>query len=267
MREQTDPRQLPLFPELSEHADVASITTLPAFEKALGNLINMSDLGAFIQLHVSGLEKLYTINLNELKIPGDFIKIGLDIQPVTVHLFPQEIRSQLKKFTYEIKSFFNDKNSFKTSFGYFLFRSHFSLWKHFLDSMKKTINDYVYKEFSHGEYGKMFLNHFDEGYDYFKQIADITSPWEFHDRLMLKDIGNLRDTYEKQNETVYSLKPTEVDYPFQYLVTKTMHIPMILHGFIDQIQVSSIFKTIHLEYLQDKSIQSIEDIQNLIKGM
>jgi len=58
MREQLDPRQLPLFPELSKNADVASITTLPAFEKALNNLINMSDLGAFIQLNVSGLGKI-----------------------------------------------------------------------------------------------------------------------------------------------------------------------------------------------------------------
>ncbi|NQV37320.1 MAG: hypothetical protein HQ509_04835 [Candidatus Marinimicrobia bacterium] len=267
MREQLDPRQLPLFPELSQHADVASITTLPAFEKALGNLINMSDLGAFIQLNVSGLEKLYSINLNEVNVPNEFLKKDESLVTNTIHLFPQETRSQLKKFTYEIKSFFNDKNSFKTSFGYFLFRSHFTLWKHFLESMKKSINDYVYKELSHGEYGKMFLTHFDEGYTYFKQIADITAPWEFHNRLTLKDISEARNIINQKHETVYSLKSTDIDYPFHYVVSKTLHVPMVLHEYVEQIQISAIFKTIHLEYLQDKTINSIEDIQELVRKM
>jgi len=42
---------------------------------------------------------------------------------------------------------------------------------------------------------------------------------------------------------------------------------MVLHEFVEQIQISAIFKTIHLEYLQDKTINSIEDLQELIRGM
>ncbi|MFQ6605548.1 MAG: hypothetical protein ACE5D8_08350, partial [Fidelibacterota bacterium] len=181
MREQLDPRQLALFPELSRNADVASITTLPAFERALNNLIRMSDLGAFIQLNTQGLEKLYTINLVETTVPMDFLKNANHLTPVTIQLFPQEIRNQLKKFTYELKSFFNEKNSFKTSFGYFLFRSHFTLWRHFLDGTKKSIQDFIYKELSHGQYGKLFLQSFNTGYNYFQEVADYTAPWQFRE--------------------------------------------------------------------------------------
>ena len=63
MQEQTDPRQIALFPELSKHASIPSITTLPAFDKALSNLIKISDMGAFIELKIGGLERLYTLNI------------------------------------------------------------------------------------------------------------------------------------------------------------------------------------------------------------
>lgn len=267
MREQLDPRQLPLFPELSRNADVPSITTLPAFERALNNLIKMSDLGAFIQLNTAGFEKLYTINLPEASIPSDFLKADQSLTPLTVYLLPPENRNHLKKFTYEIKSFFNDKNSFKTSFGYFLFRSHFTLWKHFLDGIRKSISDYIYLEFSHGQYGKLFLRHFETGYNYFREAAEITAPWVFTDRLLLQDIHETRKRLIRDHETLNSLKPTEINFPFEYIVLKSLHIPLVLHDFVDQIQISAIFKTIHLEYLQDKSIESIEDIQDLIQNM
>jgi pterin-4a-carbinolamine dehydratase len=267
MREPQDPRQLPLFPELSEHASIPSITTLPEFDRALNNLIKMSDLGAFIQLNIQGLEKVYTLNLAELDIPADFLRGDTPPSPVTIHLFPSEIRNQLKKFVYEIKSFFNNKNSFRTSFGYFLFRPHFTLWKHYLDQMKKTINDYLYRELSRGQYGKYFLSHFQQGYDFLKNIADITAPWEFHPKILLKDIDAQRKVLMEKQRTVHNLKPTEVDYPFELLTAKTQHVPMVLHDYITQIQISAIFKTIHLEYLADKTIQSIDDIRALIREM
>ena len=57
MQEQTDPGQIALFPELSKHASIPSITTLPAFDKALSNLIKISDMGAVIELKIGGLER------------------------------------------------------------------------------------------------------------------------------------------------------------------------------------------------------------------
>jgi hypothetical protein len=67
-----DPGQLPLFPELSTGQNIPSLATLPEFGKALQNLIRMSDLGAFIELNIQGVDKLYTINLHDLDIPQDF---------------------------------------------------------------------------------------------------------------------------------------------------------------------------------------------------
>ena len=67
MQEQSDPRQIALFPELSKHSAIPSITTLPAFDKALSNLIRISDMGAFIELSISGLERVYSLNIQEME--------------------------------------------------------------------------------------------------------------------------------------------------------------------------------------------------------
>ena len=58
----------------------------------------------------------------------------------------------------------------------------------------------------------------------------------------------------KNNLPFASLKPTEVTYPFDLLIYKTNHIPISLKDFVENIQISSIFKSIHLEYLADKKI-------------
>lgn len=267
MREPTDPNQMPLFPELSRNADIPSITTLPQFDRALGNLIRMSDLGAFIQLNVTGMDKLYTLNIKEQNIPGDFIKSDAPSASRTFYLFPGEVRNRLKKFSYDIKSFFTANNSFRTSFGYFLFRSHFSIWKIYLEESRKNLDQDLYKILGHGNYGKFFLNAVTEGYDYLKSIADLTAPWEFQDRLLLKDIDAKRKEQTESHMTVFSIPPTEVTYPIDLLVSKTLHIPLTHQEYIEQIQVSSIFKTIHLEYLVDKKIESIEDIKTLVNSM
>ncbi|NOZ75224.1 MAG: hypothetical protein GXO90_07570, partial [FCB group bacterium] len=65
MTETPDPRQIHLFPELSEHPDLPSITTLPEFDHALNNLIKISDLGAFIQLKIQGMDKRYSLHFHE----------------------------------------------------------------------------------------------------------------------------------------------------------------------------------------------------------
>ena len=72
MQDISDPRQIALFPELSKHATIPSISTIPEFDKALSNLIKISDLGAFTELKIGGLERLYTINIQELDIPTRF---------------------------------------------------------------------------------------------------------------------------------------------------------------------------------------------------
>lgn len=267
MQEQTNPRQIALFPELSKHAGIPSITTLPAFDRALSNLIKISDLGAFIELKISGLEKLYSIKIQELDIPSDFLKTDISTIPFSSHLFPNDFRNELKKKSYEVKSFFTAPNSFRTSFGYFLYRSHFSLWKLYLEKMNKSIKETLYSELGYGKYSNYFLAHFKEGYDYLKSIADVVAPWEFDEELDIKKIQFRRSELYENQLTITSLKPTEISYPLDLLIFKTNHIPISLKDYVENIQITSIFKSIHLEYLAEKKITSIEDIKQLVKNV
>ncbi len=260
-----NPSQLSIFPELSGDMTAPSIATIPEFDNALGNLIKMSDLGAFIQINIHGIDKSFSLNLNELHIPSEFIQ--KNILPITIHLFPQEIRNELKKLTYEIKSFFNRGNSFNTSFGYFLFRSHFPQWKSYLKTCQDSINNYISNTFSKGMYGHYFLEHFQQGCCMIKEGADMRAPWVFKEKILLKDIQDQRHGLSDNNITLSTLKPTDIDYPFQLMVLKTSHIPMVLHQYQAQVHVHSVFKTIHLEYLTDIEINTIEDVRKLTKKL
>ncbi len=266
MSDKTDPRQIALFPELSKNAAIPSITTLPAFDKALNNLIKISDMGAFIELKISGLERVYSINLQELDIPEDFIKKDISSITFSINLFPSNFQNNLKKKSYEVKSFFNVHNSFRTSFGFFLYRSHFSMWKIYLEKMNKSIKDDLYHSLGQGKYAEYFLENFQEGYDYLKSIAGIVAPWEFGE-IDINMIKNRRNKFTENVQTIASLKATEVTYPFDLLIHKTNHIPISLKDYVENIQISSIFKSIHLEYLVDKKITNIDDIKNLVKNV
>jgi len=266
MREKSNPRQIELFPELSRHAVIPSITSLPAFDRALNNLIKISDMGAFIQLKISGLEKSYSINIQELDIPQDFIKRDISTIPFSIHLFPPDFKNEIKKLSYEVKSFFTTHNSFNTSFGYFLYRSHFSLWKHYIEKMNISMKQTLYSKLGHGKYAEYFLSHISEGYNYLKSIADIISPWEF-DEIDIKKIQFKRQKFLEEQVTFPTLKATEISYPLDLLILKTNHIPISLKDYVENIQINSIFKTIHLEYLADKNISSIEDIKKLVQNV
>ncbi len=267
MPEQIDPRQIALFPELSKNSAIPSITTLPAFDKALSNLIKISDLGAFIELRINGFERLYTLNIQELDIPQDFLKQDISTIPFSIHLFPNDFRNELKKKSYEVKSFFTTLNSFRTSYGYFLYRSHFTMWKHFLEKINKTIKDSLYSELGHGKYAEYFTAHFKEGYEHLKSAAGVVAPWEFNNDINIKTIQAKRNEFIEKQLTFSSLKHTEISYPFELLIYKTNHIPISLKDYVENIKISSIFKSIHLEYLADKKITSIDDIKELVKNV
>lgn len=262
-----DPAQLSFFPELPQSSTIPSIATVPEFDRALSNLIKMSDLGAFIQLNIQGLEKGYSLNLTELPIPADFLNLPPDYSPLSVHLFPPQLRNRIKKLTYEVKAFFNPHNSFHTSFGYFLFRSHFKDWKDFLERQRDAIHSFLSTEMKKGRYGHYFLDHFQQGYEHFRALAEITAPWEFRERILLKEVEAQRKRLNETHQTLHTLKATEIDYPFQSLVLKTNHIPMVLHQYLQQVQIHSVFKTIHLEYLSNIEINSIDDIRRLTEGI
>ena len=124
--------QLALFPELADSPELPSISTLPEFDKALHNLIKMSDLGAFISVTVHGLDKSYSVHVRELEIPEDFLLDGRgNAVSQQFPLFPEPLRQQLRKLSYDVKGFFNRENAFRTSFGYFLYRPYFRIWSKF----------------------------------------------------------------------------------------------------------------------------------------
>ncbi|MDP6532330.1 MAG: hypothetical protein QF845_06015 [Candidatus Marinimicrobia bacterium] len=265
--ERDDPGQLPLFPELAGGERMPSLATLPEFGQALQNLIRMSDLGAFIELNIQGLDKLYSINLRDLDVPGDFLKDMKGYTPLTVKLFSKDVRNEIHKRTYDIKSFFNAKNSFKTSFGFFLFRTHFDGWKKTLSRRQEDIQSYLSATLGKGKYGQAFAEFFKQGYEHMEAHADITAPWEFTKRPLLKDIEESRKFLNEQHKTLFTLKPTEIDFPFQVITLKTGRVPLVLNQFQSQVQIHSVFKTIHLEYLADTQIESLEDIRRLTEGM
>ncbi len=212
--ERDDPGQLPLFPELAGGERMPSLATLPEFGQALQNLIRMSDLGAFIELNIQGLDKLYSINLRDLDVPRDFLKDMKGYTPLTVKLFSKDVRNEIQ-----------------------------------------------------GKYGQAFAEFFKQGYEHMEAHADITAPWEFTKRPLLKDIEESRKSLNEQHKTLFTLKPTEIDFPFQVITLKTGRVPLVLNQFQSQVQIHSVFKTIHLEYLADTQIESLEDIRRLTEGM
>jgi len=114
-----------------------------------------------------------------------------------------------------------------------------------------------------GVYGHYFLDLFQKGYDLIKDSADERAPWIFKEKILLKDIQELRHQHFEKGTTISTLIPTDIDYPFQLMVLKTAHIPMVLHQYQAQVHVHSVFKTIHLDYLVGIEINTIEDVRKL----
>ncbi|MFH1851314.1 MAG: hypothetical protein ABIA75_03130 [Candidatus Neomarinimicrobiota bacterium] len=252
-----------MFPELSPSVMLPSITTSPDFDRALSNLIRMSDLGAFIQLHIQGIEKGYSLNIRELGIPDDFLIPGTVFPVLTAPLFPAEIRRQLQKLVYGVKAYFNAENSLATAFGPFLYRSHFQDWHNFLIAEREQITKTIKKLLSRRTYGRLFLDQFQQGYDLIRTAADITAPWEFTADLRLDEIKDLRRSLSSGRAALNELDSTDLQYPLKLMVVKTQHIPLKLSEYLHQIQIRSFFKSIHLDYLAHTDIESVDDIRAL----
>ena len=75
--------------------------------------------------------------------------------------FPTDFRNKLKKKSYEVKSFFNMHQIHSEHHSvYFFIRSHFSMWKMYLEKMNKAIKEYLYHELGHGNIANYFLRSF-----------------------------------------------------------------------------------------------------------
>ncbi|MFQ6607625.1 MAG: hypothetical protein ACE5EE_03700 [Fidelibacterota bacterium] len=264
-----EPRgQLALFPELANRPSLPSITTLPEFDRAMDNLIKMSDLGAFISVNVHGVEKSFSIHTRELEIPDDFLKEEYinGVSP-TFYLFPPEIRNQLKKLLYEITAFFNQKNSFKSPFGFFLFRPYFRIWTKFAEERKEHVEAFLEDSQRGWTYGQHFRHMFEQGYSYLQEAADNTAPWEFLESALLQDIRETRRWLKENHKTHHTLDKTTPDYPMKAVCLKTLRIPTELEGYMRQLSIHFAFKSIHLDYLKDVEIRTVEDVKRLSERM
>ena len=260
--------QLSLFPELFKAPSLPSISTLPEFDRALDNLIKMSDLGAFISITVHGVDKSYSVHASELEIPTDFLLDG-SVDPVspTFHLFPEEIRLHLRKKAYDVKSFFNRRNSFKTPFGYFLYRPYFRMWQKFVEERKQEIDRFLSGTLRGRTYGRHFLSAFKKGYGFLQSIKDVTAPWEFLDDVRLSHIREVRKEIRESSRTLHSLDKTIPDYPLRAIAIKTIHFPVDLKGYLNQLHFRSAFRSIHPEYLKGADIHTIEDVKRLSENL
>lgn len=260
-----NPKQTVLFPDLYPDLDLPSITTLPEYDNALKNFIKISDVGAFIELYFTGLDKSYSISLSELQIPRRYRKSRHDANSPAFHLFPLSIRNQLNRFRYDARSYFNKTNSIKTSFGYFLFRQYFHLWDTHKKQFLTNVSEYLNREIGEKRYR-----------EYFKKIWSSGSIWlkehikrRFHHLLPPYDLALIdakRVQLQNANSTISQLDREDPDYFLHCFILKTMHIPINLDGYIDDISILSTFKTIYLEQLKNVEIESIDDIFNLLEN-
>ncbi len=253
--------QLALFPELSDSPELPSISTLPEFDRALHNLIKMSDLGAFISVTVHGLDKSYSVHVRELEIPEDFL---LDSRGDAVSqqflLFPEPLRQQLRKLSYDVKGFFNRENSFRTPFGYFLYRPYFRIWSKFVQDQQARLEGFLTDALSGRTYGKHFQASFEKGYRYLESIRDDTAPWNFEGRVRLADLQMCRKKIKSEGVTLHSLNKTTAEFAMMAIALKTMHFPFDLSAFVKQVAIRFDFKSIHLDYLKDVEIATVDDV-------
>ncbi|MFQ6676119.1 MAG: hypothetical protein ACE5LH_07210 [Fidelibacterota bacterium] len=260
--------QLSFFPDLFQSPSLPSITTLPQFDKALDNLIKMSDLGAFITITVHGVEKSYSVHSRELEIPDDFIlDEKVDTVSDTFHLFPEQIRTHLRNRAYDVKSFFNRKNSFKTPFGFFLYRPYFRIWQRFVEERKEEIDAFLTDNLKGRVYGQWFLKAFTKGYRFLETVRDDTAPWEFLPTLRLSEIRRVRKEIKDAGLTLHSLDKTIPEFPLKAVVLKTMHFPVTLNEYLNQLHIQYTFRSVHLDYLKDLNIQTVEDVRRFSQGL
>jgi hypothetical protein len=260
-----NPYQIPLFPDLFTEIEVPSIATLPEFDYALKNFIKLSDFGAFIELNISGIDKSYSLNLNELQIPRRYLVSRNDTSSPVFHLFPLAVRKHLNRLKYEVRSFFTKANSLKTSFGYFLYRPYFHLWDFHKRQFLTDVSDYLRQEIGEQTYQKYFMHAYALGLDWLKNHLKK----KFYHLLpvdSLKVIGTKRRRLRKANVTLSQIDHEDSDYLLNGFLLKTMHLPIALEDYIQGIAVLSHFKTIPLEHLRNVEIDTIEDIAALINN-
>ncbi len=261
-----NPDQIVLFPDLFDDISLPSITTLPDFDSALENFVRLADFGAFIQLNFRGIDKSYSLKLSELKIPRKYLSKNKEPVSPIFHLFPDDIRNYLNRMKYEVKSFFTKHNSIKTPFGYFLFRNFFLKWDLHRREVLGDITKYLLDEIGEESYNDFFKGIWTDGNKWMKYNLNKKNPYQIQ-YYSFGIIEKERMRMEEVGATLYQLDRKEQDFLLNSLIIKTLHIPQTLSDYVNGISIFSTFKTIHLEYLKTRKIESIEDVKNLFDSL
>jgi len=265
MSRQFNPNQTLLFPEMCRDEYLPSIETAPDFDFALQNLIRLSDFGAFTQPTFTGIDKSYSIKLTELDLNPEYLREGAADSPV-FHLFPLDIRHRLERMKYHVRAFFNKSNSIRTDFGYFLFRPYFSKWYLHRQKILHDMQDYLRREVGPTQYQAYFRELFKAGVNWFEEVLSDAHPYRFAEE-QYDDFLAQRDFVIRTNASIYQLDRGQADFVIQFLAVKTTHIPYELQRYIQGLEISSTYKTIHLDYLKDQKIETLEDVQALFKSL
>jgi hypothetical protein len=261
-----NPYQVPLFPDLFEDLYLPPITAEPDFNRAMENFIKIADFGALIDLNFHGLEKSYSLRMSELQIPAQMLaKDALAESPV-FYLFPGDLHRRIQRFRYEVKSFFNAQNSIRTPDGYFLFRTHFQHWDNFRTQFHQNLVNYLQNNVGAQRYQEYFNACFQAGLDWLIAQLRPTTPYclKYENPAAIEQ---RRKTLHKAGNTLAQLPADDPDYLLNCLIVKTMHIPLSLNRFLKGVSVTSTFKTIHLNYLKDVTIENLRDIKHLLEAI
>ena len=108
---------------------------------------------------------------------------------------------------------------------------------------------------------------FETGYRFLESTKDDTAPWGFSDKLLLADFQEFRKKIKTENLTLHSLDKTTPDFPKLAIALKTAHFPIDLITFLKQVNIQFDFKSIHLDYLKNVEITTVDDVINLSKSI
>jgi hypothetical protein len=256
-------RQLSIFPELEQYPSIPSITTHTDFDILVENIIRLSDLGAFVEYHISGMDKSYSLRLRDMKIPAEYFRNPEEDLFLEVALFSQEIIREVARIKYEIRAFFTSKNSLQTSFGPFLFRPYFDAWHNHLNTMREKLHNFFRNQLGGKKYFVSVKSAVERGFT-FVGNAFINHPYRLSDKISQEWIRSMREQINSERKTISQLSSVSEDFIIDYLIIKTQHFPLTLKEFLDNVKLSSVFKVVHFHHLSGIQIQSIRDIFNLI---
>ena len=112
-----------------------------------------------------------------------------------------------------------------------------------------------------------FKTIWNSGGDWLLSILNKSCPYLSVKNYPIENITIDRKRLEDAGKTLHHLDREEPEFLVHTLVLKTFRIPLTLQDYEKGVSILSTFKTIHLEYLKDITIENIEDIQRLLQDL